>query len=111
MRAPNPRRTTAHLSNQEGRIRLDTPNNRYGGFGYRALAPRGIALEGSGSFLKKRTKKLLARKPAQSPRPTIKSFLLLFFKKEGLPLLDAKEGPVVSRDQIDRGSSPCPRRQ
>jgi hypothetical protein len=47
-----------------------------------------VGVEGSGSFLKKRTKKLLpvARAlPNAVPDTTIKSFLLLFFKKEALP--------------------------
>jgi hypothetical protein len=40
----------------------------------------------SGSFLKKRTKKLLrlGRDSPATPRQRRKSFLLLFFKKEGL---------------------------
>jgi hypothetical protein len=50
--------------------------------------------EGSGSFLKKRTKKLLnalrglERAPGLGLTPTGKSFLVLFFKKELLPSLD-----------------------
>jgi hypothetical protein len=42
--------------------------------------------EGSSSFLKKRTKKLFSVGPdtLQASGPTGKSFLLLFFKKEGL---------------------------
>jgi hypothetical protein len=46
----------------------------------------GSGRKGSGSFLKKRTKKLLSLGyvlPA-SPRQNRKRFLLLFFKKEGL---------------------------
>jgi len=44
------------------------------------------SLEGSSSFLKKRTKKLLFALNAYcyypARRPTVKSFLVLFFKKE-----------------------------
>jgi hypothetical protein len=46
--------------------------------------------QGSSSFLKKRTKKLLPPRLVRLARvPTIKSFLVLFFKKELLPSFGA----------------------
>jgi hypothetical protein len=54
------------------------------------LQKLGEGREGSGSFLKKRTKKLLpvgARSFAGGTRQMDKSFLLLFFKKEALPFM------------------------
>jgi hypothetical protein len=50
-------------------------------------------VEASGSFLKKRTKKLLPLEPRsirKSRSQISKSFLLLFFKKEVLPRFVAK---------------------
>jgi hypothetical protein len=57
--------------------------------------------EGSGSFLKKRTKKLLNPKPSlagKAEAETDKSFLLLFFKKEVLAfaLLSSSDRPGES---------------
>jgi hypothetical protein len=53
-----------------------------------AQPKRNLAKEESGSFLKKRTKKRLVLRAVAPPanNPTaIKSFLVLFFKKEPLP--------------------------
>jgi hypothetical protein len=54
------------------------------------------ARQASGSFLKKRTKKLLllrALVPALPRPPANRSFLLLFFKKEALASLLSPLGP------------------
>jgi hypothetical protein len=59
---------------------------------YGAVRHGGSRKEGRPSFLKKRSKKLLliastrrAKRPNQVLTAIDKSFLLLFFKKEGLP--------------------------
>jgi hypothetical protein len=54
--------------------------------------------KGSSSFLKKRTKKLLDIRPSfsgEAEAKTIESFLLLFFKKEGLAFGVRVMGPAL----------------